>query len=446
MSIISISSLSLINPISIYITRHYLGWCSDGFGWIIVKRFVVYIVIVGLFVAVVMFFLINLNIIQKQLSFSEIYLIIPLLIVVSTVSTYPQELLNIIGKPQAFIALTNLELWGKIGAISFSALLFLPTAITVIYSIMFWGMLFSLLSVFVLYRGIRGFKENSSFITIAGIKNIFIFAWPFSIATGLYWCQTDGYRFVMQNVAGVESVGKFVVAFSVGATLMIALDTLFHQLYLPVYYGEIAVETMEAHISAWNKYAQKVVSVFVPAGLFVACAGPYLSFWLLHKTYWDMGAYAAFGAISQLFRIFSGAFVNGIITRKLTSGLILPNLIGAIMALTGTYFLALNSPIIGAGTSLLISYATVSLGLYFKLRNRLAIKLPVALFNKVLIAVAPVCVFLIILHRAGFSTKLVPNIIIISISGFYLIFLQWKFSRDIWFVDNSMSSGKNNEK
>ena len=434
MSFVSIILLFLINPISMYISRHFYGWYRDGIGWLVMKKLAVFLVVISMAVTAVMLVLRNFHLLQNQLLYGNLYLFIPFLIVGTTISSYPQELLNIVGQSRAFFLLSNIELWGKIGAIYVFALFFPPIAMTVIGAITLWSLVFSFLSGSVLYIYIKDVRSKKFSSNFKGIREIFNFAWPFSIATGLYWCQSDGYRFILQHVSGVEAVGKFVVGFNLGATLMIALDIFFHQLYLPTYYKEISVETVESHTEAWNKYAQKVVGVFIPFGLYIACAGPYLSHWLLHSTYWNVGVYAAFGAISQLFRIFSGSLNNGIIAQKQTRTMILPNLIGAVVVLGGTLLFTERNPMVGTGIVLLLSYVAVSVGLYLKLSNKMRIRLPISDIFKSIKLITPVCIILLVSINFGFAAVPLFNIFILLVTGLILIYTQWILSRDIWFV------------
>jgi O-antigen/teichoic acid export membrane protein len=430
-SMVGIVSLVLISPVLMYISRHFYGWHQAGIGWAMIKKLFVFLIMVSAVSTLVLIVLKPFHLLGDQLSYGSLCILIPLLISGIITSVYPQELLNIIGKFRAFVLLNNFELWGRITLICLFAMIYSPTAITVLGALTAWSLFFSIISGTVLYRCVQHVEKKNAF-TVTGFRDIFNFAWPFSIASGLYWCQADGYRFVLQHVSDLEAVGKFVVGFSLGATPILAIEGLFQQMYLPIFYKEISAETIESHTAAWNKYAKKVIRVFIPFAFYGAFAGPFLAHWLLHSTYWDVGIYAAFGAISQLFRIFSGTLTNGIIARKQTAAMLAPNLIGAIMALAGTFFLAGKNPMIGTGIALVLSYLAVSIGLYFKLADKIRIQIPFTDILKSITLIAPVCIILAVSFKFGFASVPVMNILVLFITGISLIYIQYTLSKDVW--------------
>jgi O-antigen/teichoic acid export membrane protein len=435
-SLVSFPSLFFISPVLTFFSRHYYGWYRNGCGWAIFKKIMLFVFMVSSVCALILTMRRIFNLQHNKLD--DLYFYIPLLITVGTISSYSQELLNIIGRSRTFILLNNLELWGKIGIITASLFFFPSIAMTVFGVITIWGVAFSLLCVYLLRTYTKdiqnAIEKKKSPVQSFEIRGIFNFAWPFAVTASLYWCQTDGYRFVLAYVSDMASVGKFVVGFGLGAALMSALDTLFHQLYLPRYYREISVGTIDSYTEAWNKYAQKVVGVFIPFSLFIACAAPYLARWLLDSNYWDTGVYATLGAISQLFRIFSGAFVNGVIAGKRTSVLILPSLAGAVIALVGTFMFATKSPLLGTGASMLLAYFAVCICLYFELSRQLHIQLPISAVVKALKVSAPICFVLLLLLKFGFSDVPLLNILTLLVTGSGLLYTQWVMSRDVWFT------------
>ena len=432
-SITSILSIILINPVLIYISRHFYGWYQEGVGWLAMKKLIVYLIITSIPMSVLLLILKYSNFGQGQLLYGNLYFFIPLLVIGGAIASYPLELLNIVGKYRTFIVLSNVEVYGKIGIIIIFSFLFSPIAMTIIGAITFWVLIFPFLSGTLLYRRIKDIKLKRDTFKFAGLKEIFNFTLPFLVAAVFYWCQTDGYRFVLQQVSGAEVVGKFIVGFNLGVVFMVALDSVFHQLYMPIYYREISAETVESHTDAWNVYAQKIVKIFIPFGLYIACAGPFLAHWLLGSTYWDMGIYVAFGAICQIFRIFTVAFYNGIMLQKRTIDLLIPCLTGAVIALLGVYLFAFRSPIVGTGIILILSYASVCVGLYYKLSNKLHIQLPLAAILKSVLLVVPICIALVVSYKFGFATVPLLNIFTLLLTGLSMIYIQWILSGDVWF-------------
>lgn len=433
MSFVASVSLFLISPVSMYISRHYYGWNRIGVGWNVLKKFFQFLLFVSLCSLILVLVLKQFQLVGGEFSYGTLLLLLPLLIVGTTLSSYPQELLNIIGRSRTFVLLNNVELWGKIGSIYLFAILFSPQAIIVLEGLTLWSLLFAILIGAILYKALNVTSIKSS-ISLARCKEIFHFAWPFSIAAGFYWLQSEGYRFVLRYVASLDAVGNFVVGFSLGATPILVLEGIFNQLYMPTYYKEISVETVESHTVAWNKYFINVIRVFVPCGLYVAFSGPFLVRWLLSSTYWDVGLYTMFGAISQLLRIFSGALNNGFIARKQTRAMLIPNVVGSIVALLGTFIFAFNEPMLGTGIALIAAYASVSVGLYLNLARRIRIHLPCIDVVRSLLWIAPACTVLFISYKLGFSLSPLLNILSLITTGSFLLYVQYVLAKEVWFV------------
>ena len=436
MSMLSIPSAFVINPVLTFISRHYYGWYLNGVGWFIFGKTILLIFSVSALLALMLTGGYFFNLQQAQLV--NLYFYLPLLIIVGTISTYSAELLNLIGKSRTFILLNGLDMWGKITFIA-TSILFLPSvATTVLSAITIWGGVFSLLCIYLIRTYTNNVQvdeaEQPPLIQTFDIRGVFRFAWPLAVATSFYWCQTDGYRFVLAYVTEVKLVGKFVAGFTMGGALMSALDIIFHQLYLPKYYKEISIETIEHHTAAWDKYAYTLVLVFIPFGLYISCATPFLARWLLGSDYWDVGFYASIGALSQLFRIFSGALSNGIIIGRQTGALVLPNLVGAAIALAGTLLLTPKLSFMGAGFSLMISHFFVSIGLFFKLSHKLPIQLPFRAMLRALKYVIPICLVLLSLKQFEFQVVPVLNLLTLLGTGSCLLYTQWVLSRDLWFA------------
>jgi O-antigen/teichoic acid export membrane protein len=437
MSVVSGVSFFLINPVTVYIQRHLYGWNEKGVARIAIRKLLIFLPVTVIGTSGILYCLNNLTLINLDVSLIFLVIIIPLLIAVLALTGLLPDLCNLLGKYRAFVLLSNLDLWGKIGFICLFASIFPHLVGTVLLAMVCWGGLSALMSGSYLYRLLKKPQDDDDPFNLKRAKDIFLFSWPLTLAAGLYWGQSEGYRFILQNTAGVDIMGKFVVAYSLGATLMIAIDTIFHQVYLPTFYKEISAETVKSHIVAWNKYAKKIVGVFIPVGVYVACAGPFLAHWLVHPSYRDIGIYAAFGAISQLFRIFSGCSYFGIAALKNTSLLILPGVLGTTIALAGTFVLSSKFPILGTGISLIFSHLIVCVGTYLQLKRKIAVQLPWLRIGKAILLSLPFSFILLIAYKLGWDVMHINNLILLALTGLGMLYIQWRLAKDVWFQRES---------
>ncbi|MFC1578170.1 lipopolysaccharide biosynthesis protein [Thermodesulfobacteriota bacterium] len=434
MSIISGMILLLINPVSQYIQRHLHGWNREGMARIAGYRFLILLAGIAIGTSIMMWGINFFSLMEFDLPLIFLVLVIPLLVVFVALTGLLPGLCNILGKYKAFVILSNMDLWGKIGLVGLFAVLFPDLVTTVLLAVVCWSVISVLISGRYFYGLLNKPIVGQNTLDLKMVKNdLFAFVWPLAIAAGLYWGQSEGYRFILQRTVGVDVVGKFVVAFNLGAALMIAVDTLFHQLYLPKFYQEISAETDKGHIDAWNKYAKKVTGVCIPVGLYIACAGPFLARWFLHENYWDMGIYAAFGAISQLFRIISAAFYYGIVARKTTNLLILPYIFGTMVALVGTFFLSKQFPIQGTGSALIFSYVIVCILSYIQLKRKLDIQIPWSRIGEAILFCLPLCFLLLIAYKFGLDLRPMMNLFLLALTGLGMLAIQWRLAGDVWF-------------
>lgn len=437
MSVISGASLFLISPVTVYIQRHLYGWNENGVARIAIRKLLICLPVTGIGISGILYSLNNLTLMDLGVSLVFLVVVIPLLIAILALTGVLPGLCNLLGKYQAFVFLSNLDLWGKIGFICLFVSILPHLVGTVLLAMVCWGALSAMMSGSYLYRFLKKSQDDDNPFNLEMAKDIFLFSGPLTLAAGLYWGQSEGYRFILQNTVGVDILGKFVVAYSLGAVLMVAIDAIFHQFYLPTFYKEISAETIESHIAAWNKYAEKVIGVFVPAGIYLACAGPFLALWLVHESYRDIGFYSAFGAIPQLFRILSASSYFGLVARKNTSLLVLPGVLGTIIALAGTFVLSPTFPIVGTGTSLIFSHLIVCVGSYVQLKRKIAVQIPWVRLGEAILLSLPLSSILLIAHKFNWDVMPLINLLFLVLTGMGMLYGQWIWSKDVWFRRDS---------
>ena len=429
MSLVSLLSLGFINPVYMYLTRHFVEWHRAGAGWMMARRFLLYVagvaVAAGLLSATLG--------LAGALPVSGLMLaLVPVLVFCMSAATVPNELFNLIGRTGFFNVMVNLELWGRVGFIAVVYFLLPHAAVAVAGGLALWGAAMSILAGTLLYRLTRNPSAARAEVPPLDLRSLFDYVWPFTISIGLYWCQSDGYRLALQFARNIDAVGLFVVAFSLGATFMVAIDSLVHQIYLPVFYQAIAGASEDGYRRAWEAYAASVMGVFIPCACFIACGGPFLARWIVHSEYWGLGAYAAFGAFAQLFRIFSSVISNGIYAYKRTHSLLLPNLAGAVAALVLVPAAGRFDPLLGTGGALVVSYALVSFGLARTFGAMSGARWPVKGMVKSVVLVAPVGMGLVVAGLLGFAKNLPLNLLTLGVGGLALLLVLSRTSRDLW--------------
>lgn len=427
-------SLLLINPVSVYVSRHIYPWNEKGIADRSVRYFIGYVLFIAFLTSLVLLLLYNFHVMSLETNVFVLGLLVPAFVFFTFFSSFWPNLLNLLHRRLAFVVFSSSDVWGKILIIFLSTMVISHTAEAVFLGIVIWATVLSSISGGYLWKNLKKVSDRDKVISHSfDYGELFRFAWPLAIAVGLYWGQSQGYKFVLKYTSGMAIVGKFVVAYSLGAALVAMVESLFNQIYQPIYYKEIAPGTKGAYREAWNKLAEYGIGVYVPLGIFAACAGPYLGKWLLAPAYRDMGIYAAFGALSELFRAFSSLSYLGFVAKKDTLPFVLRGAMGTLIAIVGVWFLSKMHPLLGTGCALVLSNMVVSIALYLKLKKDMGVSFPWKKMSASLIFTAPILVLLAFGYKLRLDVSALPNVAVLSFCGLMLLYTQWKLSRDVWF-------------
>lgn len=197
------------------------------------------------------------------------------------------------------------------------------------------------------------------------------FAWPITLIMALYWAQSQGYRFALSFARGEEQVGLFVIAYSMGASIILVAESVRCQWVLPRFYDRISGATGEQCDEVWQDYVALLVPLFLPLAAFAVFAGPFLLKLLAGPEFQAAAPYALWGGIAESFRMLIVLFFQGAVGRLKTREMLLPHLPAAIIAVGGTYFMGLYGNLHGVGLSLALSYAAVAVLMHLFVNPRL---------------------------------------------------------------------------
>jgi len=209
-----------------------------------------------------------------------------------------------------------------------------------------------------------GVRSPASFLR-AEWKHAWDFIWPITFIMAFYWAQSQGYRFALSAALGEQQVGLFVIAYSMGATVILVAESVLHQWILPRFYERIAGAGPEQSEELWRHYVARLLYLLLPLAAFATFAGPFLLKLLAGPEFQQAAPYALWGGAAESIRMVAVMFFLGGIARLKTREMVLPNLPGAIIAAGGAYVMGLAWNLHGVGLSLALSYATVGILLYF---------------------------------------------------------------------------------
>lgn len=347
-------TLILISPVGMYINRRLLEWGREGTA----RR---HLLSYGRYLLLVTGIAVALLVLVKTAAGIGIQVSTPWLIVavvgtvlISTLNNTVVTSINLLGHRLCFATLANLSAWIGLGV---STML----ATTVRADAEHWllGVIVGQIPIVVLGSAIlaRLFRARIQSVirpdpTSFSVPVVWSFAWPLVISTGLYWVQTQGYRFVLNDVAGLESVGVFTVGFTIGVSLTAVFDSLFTQFYHPVFYGEIAHGNAEAQAQAWNRYARAFFPALVLMSAFVGGMGSYFARIFTGEDFRAAGSVVAWGVLAESLRQVTTMLSLVAHARVDMKRLITPSLIGVGVSLCGVHLLGATDPLNGTGFAL----------------------------------------------------------------------------------------------
>ncbi len=372
-------TLALISPVAMYINRRLLEWDREGTARRHLVSYGRYLLLVTAF-AVALFVLLR-EVVGIGIQVSIQWLVVAVIgtVLIVTLSNTVATSINWLGYRLWFVTLTNLSAWIGLGASIFLATVIRPDAEHWLLGTILGQIPIVLVGSAILWRLLRtnvmpGIVPD---VTSFSFPVVFAFAWPLVISTGLYWAQTQGYRFVLNEVAGLESVGVFTVGFTIGVSLTGVFDLLFTQFYLPIFYAEIAHGHDAAQAAAWNRYARAFLPALILMSAFVGGMGSYLARLLTGDEFRAAGRVVVWGVLAESLRQIVTMLSLVAHARVDMKHLILPSLIGVGVSLCGVYLLGALDPLNGTGLALGVGGALWVVLLIVQMRRLLPqIRLP----------------------------------------------------------------------
>ena len=200
--------------------------------------------------------------------------------------------------------------------------------------------------------------------------NIFMFAWPQVIVYGLWWIQSQSYRFVLNWVSDIASVGMFAAAYMICSVPIQMFETLFNDFYSPKLYESLKNHDAAGIVRAWNAYACAYIPAVLLFGAFIAGNAVFLVKLVLGEQFQAVAPILIWPALTETMRASaSSLYTLGI--AKVDMRVNLPSVIaGAMTAPVLVMLFAPHNPLLGTALALLgAGGAALAVGLYVSYRT-----------------------------------------------------------------------------
>lgn len=371
-------SLLLVSPVGLFILRHSNAWAQTGTLHRNMRRITTYFVAIAVAVSALV------ALVQATVGWGIgvstawlTWLIAGHLFFVVLAGTNG-ACLNNLGRSWWFVALGNLGAWvGLAGAAVLTQVQhraeFWLTGI-VLGQVLAW--ILSLVAMRGLPHRPTASDDDQPPASTFTLTQVWAFAAPIVPITLAYWCQTDGFRFVLQQRAGTAEVGLFAVAFALGGTPLLAAERLLVDLLSPAFYRETASRNLDRMKEAWEEYASRLLPCMVVSVALVGGSGMLLGRVLLSQSFAQVSVYAVYGALFRACFVGVGALLLWTHAVERTGTPLLAYVAGGAVAMLGVYAFSGRSVMHGTGLSLLASSGLTLVLLYLRLRRVYGIRLP----------------------------------------------------------------------
>ncbi|QWD18339.1 hypothetical protein G6696_01610 [Polynucleobacter paneuropaeus] len=432
-STVGFFALFLINPIGMFINRRFLNWDNRHTAKKYFRYFWFYLAVVGLLANGLVFILVKLDLWHVDFSIYMLFFLIGGNLFFGTISQTAISLLTMLGFRRWFMALT-------IATNLASLLLAIALVLGFSRGAQFWlsGILVGqivvgMLGLWVFYKKLKNplhtfisKAPQRSTISSRALLRLFQFAWPIALAVGLGWVQSQAYRYQLTASLGLSQLGLFVAGFGISSGLIAGFDSMVTTYFGPIFYRRLSDTEDQHHGSAWQDYANAVIPSLILTGFFIIAIAPELTKILLGPLFQESGIYVIWGAMAEVARTAVGVYALGAHARMNTRLLIVPNLLGAVLALILVQTLSPTYGLQGVGAALLIASLGSLLASIMSNKNHIVVTLSL---KQIIKAILLGCFLLLIAGVVAYSKILQGGIFysfgIAVIVGIIFLGAQW---------------------
>lgn len=430
-SIVAFYALLLLNPIGMFMNRRFNAWNASGR----VKRYYNYFWLYLIGVCAVSLASLAIGVeagwISIHATMGWTLLLVGGTLLFTTINQVVIPGINLLGFRGWFVALTL--------ATALSGLL---AAIAFVYAVApraeYWmiGLLVGQTLCAVVGWKIFFAKVNvhDSFQNPTGkhIHALFGFAWPISIAVGLGWIQTQGYRFMMESSLGLHELGLFAAGYGISAGIISAFESVFTTYLQPVFYKNISNDNVIEQSKAWSEYAGTIFPSLLLVGFIILATAPELTRVMLGAEYWSASQFIVWGVIAELARVASGIYGMIAHARMKTKLLLLPSVVGASLSIGLIWWLMPMYGSSGVGTALALSSVAACIFTYATTRNEFVANFPRRmLITSIFMGGALILLAEILRWLMGASGNFIATISLLFVVGMFFLAAQYFLLRPL---------------
>lgn len=372
MSLALLGASGVLAPVATYIGRWFLEWLDAGMLRQRLGSFFLFVCLVSVVFGLMVWM------VQSQLELVSgmgpgwVGGLVALYLLGFSTYTMAASGLNLLGYVPLYIVSGNIAVWG---GLAFALYLSRAGASPETWLLgICGGFLLASLSFVFLCRYARKsaspHSETTQELLASDRWEVFMFVWPQALVYGLWWIQSQSYRFVLNWVADIASVGLFAAGYMICSVPIQAFETLFNEFYSPTLYRALKGQDAGGVVLAWNAYARAYLPAVILFGSFMAGNAAFLVKLLLGEQFQVVAPILIWLALTETIRAsLSSLYTLGIARVDMTVNLP-PVIAGAVTAPVLVLLLAPYNPILGTAIALLgAGVGALAVGVYVSSRT-----------------------------------------------------------------------------
>lgn len=347
----------LISPIGMFINRRLHAWQASGVARHYLVHYVIYLFFVSIIAALGLYLLHLQGKIEIGISIIWLNALVCGSLFFSTINLTAIPSLNLLGDSKKFVLLSVAMAAASFACAALFAQIAQPSAQYWLMGQLLGQTLIGVIGVKLLFARLQKPEIFHTPLAIhrRHLRALFSFAWPVAIAAGLGWLQGQGYRYLMEGQLGLVQLGLFVAGYGISAGMIAGFESVLTTYFQPRLYRDANTNHPNQQAQSWQSYAAAVIPSLLLTVALIAMLAPELTQIFLGEHFQSAADYVVWGAFAEAARVLVGIYSLIAHVHMQTRWLILPNLVGAVLAITLCSLLIPGFGASGVGAGLVLS-------------------------------------------------------------------------------------------
>lgn len=367
---IAFFAMFLVNPVGMFINRRLHAWQASGVARHYLIRYSGYLLLVAFIAATGLPILHAGGVASFGIPIGWLIMLVCGSLLFNTINQTAIPSLNLLGDSGKFVALSVATIAASFAFATLLVQTMQPAAQYWLLGLLLGQTLLAVVGTRMLFLRLQERLQAAPVISGRHVRVLFDFAWPVAIAAGLAWVQGQGYRYLVEGQLGLAQLGLFVAGYGISAGMISGFESVLTTYFQPRLYRDASTGHPAHQEQAWQRYAAAVIPSLLLTVVLIVVLAPELTRVFLGAEFQTAKEYVVWGALAEAARVLMGIYSMIAHVYMRTHWLIVPNVIGATLAITLCALLIPGFGAAGAGMGLVASGFAVVAMMHILLAHR----------------------------------------------------------------------------